>query len=182
MWRADYDPFVLRIHAEPADSADAGFDLKQLAEFSTVVVQPDGQQHIVVSDGFNHIRIDVVSGSLIDGPVRLSVVCDSLRQIKASATAMQRLASVLQYHRFIPTYFPADRRCARWIKALRTYDGLCAGASHRDIAFMLFGADTVANDWDADSDFMRSGVRRIIATAKALAQGGYLTLINDGCR
>ena len=95
---------------------------------------------------------------------------------------MQRLTSVWQHGRFLPTYFPVDRRCARWIKALRTYDGLRAGASQRDIAIMLHGADRVASDWDAYSDFMRSSVRRIIATAKALAHGGYLQIINDGCR
>ena len=173
---------MLRIHAEPADCADAGFDFTQLAEFSTVVVQPDGHQHIVVTDGFNHQRIDVESGSLIDGPVRLCVVCTDHRHMKCSAVTMQRLTSVWQHGRFIPTYFPTDRRCARLIKALRTYDGLWAGASQRNIAVMLYGADNVTSDWDAASDFMRSGVRRIIATAKALAQGGYLTLINDGCR
>ena len=100
-WRAEFDPFVLRIHAEPADGADAGFDFTQLAEFSTVVVQPDGQQRIVVTDGFNHIRIDVESGSLIDGPVRICMVCTDHRHMKCSAVTMQRLTSVWQHGRFI---------------------------------------------------------------------------------
>lgn len=58
---------------------------------------------------------------------------------------------------------------------LQALDATLAGASVREVAKGLFGADTVAADWHADGD-LRARVRRLVRRGKALTRGGYRRL------
>ena len=178
MWRAAYDPFVLCVEADRVAHSDTVFDLSRLAQLTTILVDPEGHEHIVISNGLRRIRLDVVSGSLVDGPIALRIVCADMCRLKAAATTMARLASLYQHQRFMPAHFREDRRCTRWIAALRVHDGLCAGASQREIAIALYGHKRVASDWYDDNDVMRAGVRRLIRTARGLACGQYRGLMS----
>jgi len=78
---------------------------------------------------------------------------------------------------------PAGRAFARpshaavvHMRALQAYDGVCAGASHRKIATVVFGADIVANRWEPDSE-LRAHVRYLIRRARFLVDLGYVTLM-----
>ncbi len=177
MWCAAYDPLVLCVDADRVAHSAAGFDLSRLAAFTTVAIDGKGHEHIVISNGLRRIRLDVVSGSLIDGPVALRIVCADLCRLKAAATTMAKLASLYQHQCFMPTHFREDRRSARWLAALRVHDGLCAGASQREIAIALYGHKRVANDWYEGNDVMRASVRRLIRTARTLACGQYRSLM-----
>ena len=66
---------------------------------------------------------------------------------------------------------------ARWVLALRVHDALVEGASQREIAIGLFGAERVGEHWRGGSDSMRLNVRRLVGLARRLAQGGYRTLM-----
>lgn len=61
------------------------------------------------------------------------------------------------------------------LNTLQALDGTLAGASLRDMAEGLFGADAVANDWHADSA-LRARVRRLVRRGDALMRGGYRRL------
>ena len=61
------------------------------------------------------------------------------------------------------------------LRALQALDGAQAGASHRDIAAAVFGADAVHTRWTADSE-LRAQVRHLLSRAKGLKRGGYLSL------
>ena len=58
---------------------------------------------------------------------------------------------------------------------LQALDATLAGASLRDVAEGLFGADAVAADWHADGD-LRARVRRLVRRGDALMRGGYRRL------
>ena len=57
-------------------------------------------------------------------------------------------------------------------RLLNVTDGLAAGRTQRGIAEDVWGAEAVAREWDPDG-WMRSQVRRWIAKARALADGGW---------
>ena len=57
---------------------------------------------------------------------------------------------------------------------LRTIDTMEAGASQREIAVGLFGAEAVERDWSAASSYLRLRVQRLTNLARALLDGGYL--------
>lgn len=61
------------------------------------------------------------------------------------------------------------------LRALQAIDATQGGASHRDIAEALFGADAVRERWTADSE-LRAQVRHLLARAEGLMRGGYLAL------
>ena len=55
-------------------------------------------------------------------------------------------------------------------------DGLAAGRSARGIAEDVFGTEEVAREWTSDG-WMRSRMRRRIAKARKLADGGWRELM-----
>ena len=61
------------------------------------------------------------------------------------------------------------------LHTLQALDATLAGASLRDVAEGLFGADAVAADWHADGD-LRARVRRLVRRGDALMRGGYRRL------
>lgn len=63
------------------------------------------------------------------------------------------------------------------LRALQAADAVYAGASHRLIATVLFGADEVARRWAPDGE-LRAQVRYLIRRAQALSNGGYRALLS----
>lgn len=69
----------------------------------------------------------------------------------------------------------SSRAALLHLRALQALDGLQAGASHREIAQVLFGADVVAQRWQADGE-LRAQVRHLLRRAEAHMHGGYRAL------
>jgi hypothetical protein len=61
------------------------------------------------------------------------------------------------------------------LHTLQALDATLAGASLREVAEGLFGADAVAADWHTDSA-LRARVRRLVRRGEALMRGGYRRL------
>src|SRR3546814_15844203 len=58
------------------------------------------------------------------------------------------------------------------LHTLQALDATLAGASLREVAKGLFGADAVAADWHKDGA-LRARVRRLVRRGEALMRGGY---------
>ena len=61
------------------------------------------------------------------------------------------------------------------LHTLQALDATLAGASLREVAEGLFGADAVVADWHKDSA-LRARVRRLVRRGEALMRGGYRSL------
>lgn len=79
---------------------------------------------------------------------------------------MRRLLGLCRYCRFATTLFPSDPRMPRPVVTLGVSHAPGEGASQRDFAVSLFGADAVARDWNRRSDALRSRVRRLVREAR----------------
>lgn len=135
------------------------------------------------SDGYRHIRLDIVSGSLRRRrPVRLSYRLKGIASVAPKLLPLRRLIALCQRGRFSASLFPVDRRIGRWLDALRVYDALRDGASQREIGAALFGRERIEQDWGDGADSLRSRVRRLVREARAMAQDGYRSLLrrSDG--
>lgn len=64
------------------------------------------------------------------------------------------------------------------LRTLQALDGVQSGASHRQVAQVLYSADAVAERWYSDGQ-LRSHVRRLIARGRKLMQGGYRRLLHS---
>lgn len=184
-WDARIDPDTLRVDALPVDADHADrFDPDRFARWLDIVVDPEGREHAVLSDGYRRIRIDIEEGSLASGrPVLLRYAIEGTVGLNTEARIMplRRLAGLLRTGRFLPALFPRERRVERMVEMLRVADALSSGASQRDIAAGLFGSERVAGDWRIVSDSLRSRVRRLVREARRMAASGYHGLMRrDG--
>ena len=177
IWSADSDPGTIEVEALPArpDSGDA-VDPAAFAEWLSLVRAEDGREHVVISDGFRRIRLDIVAGSLAAGPVRLRYRLEGISALRPRVLPLRRLLALCDNRRFAVSLFPVDPKIARLVAMLRVHDGLIAGASLGDLAEVLYGSD----GGDAKvrrSDSLRSRVRRLVREARAMAAGGYRDLM-----
>ena len=153
------------------------FDIHHFDSVATVLRCPDGHEHLLLSDGVHHLQMEVTAGSLLDGPVRFRYELSGFRHIEAKTLTLRRLLLLRRLGRFPLGLFPPERRARRWAMALQAYDGVRAGASHRDIAAALFGEKVVQEDWSGRSHYLRLRVQRLIRTADKLVKGGYRDLL-----
>ena len=178
IWDASLDPATLVAEAVPAQSSDPdAVALEAFARWLTIVADPQGAEHVVASDGLHHVRLDLAAGTLREGPVVLHYRVAGTVSARPMLLPLRRIVEFWLHRRFAASLFPRDPRVERWIVALRVHDALAAGASQREIAAVLFGAEHAADGWDGASDSLRSRVRRLVVEARRLARGGYRGLM-----
>lgn len=178
IWHADLDPGTLTVVAEPLESLSAdAFDTELLAPWLHIVTD-DAGEHAVLSDGLHHLRLDVVRGSILDGPVVLHYQLRGIATAQIKVLPLRRLIDLCRQRRFSSTLYPLDRRVERWTLTLRVHDAIASGATQREIGRVLFDADFTAPTRDAES--LRARVRRLVSDARLLARGGYRNLLRRG--
>lgn len=178
-WRAEVNPSVLPVEAQPASApSDDAFDIREFHHSVIVLQTAEQTEHVLLSDGIHHIQIEVRRGSVLDGPVKLRYDLAGSLQIEPKLIVVQRLLALQRLGRFPRSLYPTDHRAQRWRMALRALDGSRAGATHREIATALWGEEAVSRDWRDGSDYLRARVRRTIDIGETLAQGGYRRLLN----
>jgi hypothetical protein len=176
-WRSDCHANILPVEAFPAGfvgDADS-FDLLSVPHPITVLRSLDGE-HVLICDGPRSLRLDVIAGSLLSGPVRLGYCLSGFTGIEAKVMTLRRLLALERLGRLPSALFRPERKARRWGMVLQAYDGMRAGASQREIATILYGEERVRTDWEAG--YLRTRVQRLIRTAeKMIVGGGYRVLL-----
>jgi len=182
LWRSEIDPFVVNARATKALGTEVGADFTTLTGMATMAASRDGE-HWLWSDGIRQIRLDVLRGTLCDGPVLLEFRIPGAGPDISSAVprlvTIRRLVAFVRNGRLLPQLFPPERRAARWALILRTHDALAAGASQRDIAEQIFGLDSPLR-WRIETPSLRRKVQRLVFAARAAAGIDPLAWLRDG--
>jgi hypothetical protein len=105
--------------------------------------------------------------------VELSIPLDD--HLRARLSAYQGQAAMLVGRRQPAQPREVSRAGLLHLRALQALDGQRQGASHREIAETLFGADAVRTRWSSDGE-LRAQVRHLLSRARAFMNGGYLDL------
>lgn len=166
------------MEAEPAVRADpVAVDFTTLR--GDLFVQPvvGGGERIMLRYGALHLRVDLTSGTVLDGPVRPKVVLPGFWGISAQLLTLKRLGVLARRGQMPTSLQPNVRRASRWTRMLQALDGILAGGSQRDIANAIFGAATVSAEWRGASDHLRLKVQRLVREARRLAGGGYRAIL-----
>lgn len=157
------DPCVIRVRCKPiGPEFSHSFDL---AEHQSRVVTTPIVQHLCLRTPSTFLRLDVIEGSVLDGPVALEPAVHLAAGLECQIVALRRIDRLL---RGLPNKPASDPRLTRLVMALRVADALAAGASLRVVAREILEAD----DWPGDGDWAKSWSRRVTSLARALLIAG----------
>ena len=166
MWSGLLDSRVLPARAEmPLDGAARLLDAR--ADGVRILIGSD-REHLLVQHGDTLIRIDVVEGTVRNGPVTLRF------DLADDARLEDRIAAIRSF-RAAPTPGPRHERLANKLLALQAVDMRKAGASLRKTADLLFGP----GDWPGGGDHRKSRVRRLCDLGTSLIEAGPAAILSE---
>lgn len=176
IWHADADRSVLRAVSQPGSGNDL-FDIQILRRWTTLHVDRDGE-HWRIGDRLRSIRVDIVCGTLREGPAHLAYSIGGIAAALPVVLTLRRLLALARTGQWPAHLFPPETRAGRWIMMLRVSDALAAGASHREIAVALFGATNVGARWRSSAPSYRLRIQRLAAGAHSMAAGDWRRLLD----
>ena len=179
-WCPEVCSSVLKLHAFPmkAQVEATPFFLRDIACPSVLLEMPDGPQHLLFHDGSRSLQL-VIEGEDVLRPVRL--LTDGA---PGKALAGPQLRSLLCFNdlrlsgRLYDSHFQKELPSQRLRLILRIVDGVLAGASHREIARIVFADEFSTESWYAPGRPLRDRVRRALYRGHRLMQKGYLDLLS----
>jgi hypothetical protein len=95
----------------------------------------------------------------------------------ARLRALRRLTDLMTSRGLRASLYPPEPRSKRLAQVLQVLDGERAGATHRELAAVIYGVARVETDWRHPSDHLRSWVRRTLRCGHDLIIGGYARLL-----
>lgn len=169
---------MLAVEASPAPRGDAdAFDIRRFYDLAVVLQCPEGNEHLLFSDGDHHLQLDLTAGSVRDGPVCFRYELSGFKYVDAKILTLRRFILLCRLGRFPCGLYAPERRARRWMLALQAHDGFKSGARQREIAAAIFGDKIVREDWCGRSDYLRLRVQRAIGYGRSLVNGGYRDLL-----
>jgi hypothetical protein len=158
-------------------TASNAFDLRRFRDSATIVRSCAGDEQLLLSDGFQQLRFDVVQGSLLAGPVALHF------NLTDGPTLSAQLDTLRLWQRFrkdwdFTSIAKPEKRAPTWVRQLRAFDGAMAGATMREIAQTLFPALATPVALQDRNNSIRSMVRRLLRSARANVAGGYRRILS----
>ena len=177
IWRREVCPSVLSARAADEGEAEERFDLRRLRIGAAVVRSRSGIEHVLLSDRGRRLRLDIVSGTICNGPVLLRFELAGMRSMVRPLLTLRQVVALWRAGRFSRALHPLETGAARWILLLRTHDALAAGADQREIAERLLDRDAAWPRWRVKAPALRSRAQRLVREARRMAAGGYLSLL-----
>jgi hypothetical protein len=134
-----------------------------------------GTTHIIAERGI--VSAQVAVSPLVGARGRLFLdVFGGAQAVLERARTLSRLLALTECNEHAAL---ARRRARsdRFILMLRALDGAAVGASQREIASVLFGAERTERDWRDPGGHLRDMTRRLLRRARFMCERGYLRLL-----
>lgn len=181
-WHPDYDPSVLPVSAVPVSRGTTGdhvVDFRRLKLAVTVLQARDGSEYVLLCDGLRAIQLHVATGTVLEGPVRLSFKPAGMRVGPEELATLDRFAAIRRTGHFAPQDFKIQPHGERWLLALKVRPLLRADErpDYLQLARVLFPQETIEH-WTPETDWIRSRIRRAIEESDMLVHGGYLNILS----
>lgn len=177
LWRADRLRRFLRATAIASEADEDSFVLGRFGTLATICSDEAGE-HLLLSDGWRSLRLDLAGASVRDGPVRLSYDIRGFAAAGKPLLALRQLMALAATGSLSPHLHPPDRRAHRQILLLRAFDALAAGVGQRAIAAALLGNCANEERWRIEAPSLRSQVQRLVRASRLMAAGGFWSLLD----
>lgn len=156
-------------------AAHADFHASALSALSSIHVDAAGKQHAVIKSATRRVTVTIRGAAVAVAPARLTFEMTSLAGLFAAQRNVARLQELVED--------PLAADAAWSVTGLEMRDALIAldghrnGASHRDVAIIIFGRKKVEAEWVADGCELKDYVRRCRSRGVRYMQGGYRRLL-----
>lgn len=178
VWLREHFPRTLVAAAEPVGASDDQFDIARFAALASVVRDAgSGAEYLLLSDGLASLRLDLVAGSIVGGPVRLAYRLSGFTALAGPLATLRGLLRLRETGRLRGP--PRRSRNRRLVLLLRAFDALQAGVSQREIAGGLLSAEAAHARWRSEMPSLRLRAQRLAGGARAMARGGYRGLLRS---
>lgn len=169
-------PSVTGLTESEAGAPGAPFSLWRIAGQKTLF--HDGVR-LHLTNQLNHQTLRLsMTGGIRDGSAVAFIVPVSI-DVRESWPAISHVTALLTTERRLPkraTTRRPDRQAIVHMRSLQALDGEAAGASHRDIAGVIFGRTDAWQRWATNSE-LRAQIRYFLRRGHSLVNGGYLGLL-----
>lgn len=142
-----------------------------------ILIDAESRQHLVLRAHGVILQIAIEGADVIHGPVILDFHIRS--QLRRSGHQL------IMVDRFLSGNAPRSPPKPNWTSQARklrdaiiALDGRAAGASHREVAIVIYGRAKVESEWGPAG--LRDLVRRDLGRGLKLAMGGYRDLLRQG--
>jgi hypothetical protein len=132
---------------------------------------------MLVRDRSRGFQLEIHGHSLLE-PVHL--VADAVLDPKAAPVRLKTIQCFNDLRatgKLVPSHFPAESATPRLRRVMRALDGALSGASHREIAEVLFGKARTDREWRQANNHLRDHVRRAVKRGEELMRGGYMAFL-----
>jgi hypothetical protein len=176
-WLPSSDLPVMAARADRLSTdPDADFRVDALPGLASIHVDATGRQHVVVKSGHRRVTICFRGAPVTVAPAKVTFEMAGLAGLFA---AQRNVAALQALFDNVPTVVSDWSTTALEKRdALIALDALCNGASHRDVAIMIYGAAKVAAEWIADGCDLKDYVRHCRSRGVRLMQSGYRRLLH----
>ena len=169
---------VLHATARAGTAQSAGIDVTALPGLQHILIDANAHQHLMLRAHGVVLQIKVDGADVTRGPVNLEfhVPHQRVRRAGHQLIMMDRfLSGTAPKYPAKPIWTLRARKLRDAIIAL---DGRAAGASHREVAVVIYGQPKVEREWTPAG--LRDLVRRDLDRGLKLATGGYRDLLRQG--
>jgi hypothetical protein len=176
-WRADAGGSELTARAYPSVTRRADLRVAGSASIPHAVIGPGPVTRLLIRTTDRVLTLAVSGPCALHVPIRLVLVMDGLAHARAAAVLIAALPDVLAGD-------PRSIRRSRWQlfhqRALIALDGRSHGASYRQIAVAVVGAERARSAWLSPSRALKDLMCRAVAKGEALRDGAYRELLASG--
>jgi hypothetical protein len=145
--------------------------LPSLPSLEHILIDVTGRQHVVLRANQASIQLTIEGVDLTVGPVAITFLVSGFDAAAKARDQLDLLDRILSPNRAPSSVLPRWTTRTRNLRdALITLDGRRAGASHKEIAILIYSAEDVAADWGVG---LRQRMQRHYSRGAALAAGGY---------
>jgi hypothetical protein len=145
--------------------------LPSLPSLEHVLIDGTGRQHVVLRANQASIQLTIEGADLTVRPAAITFLVPGCDAVAKARDQLDLLDRILSPNRAPSSVLPRWTTRTRNLRdALITLDGRRAGASHREIAILIYGAEDVAADWGVG---LRQRMQRHYSRGATLAAGSY---------
>jgi hypothetical protein len=165
------------VSPNPRRFESSRFALCDVACEKTLLIKADGSQHLLLRSRHRFLQLLCLGDAPVSQPCAIALLADEVPDVETKVRLMRRFAALTR-HRVdaerAPRWSPQQLALRNGLIAL---DGRLHGASLRETAEIIFGAERVARDWAGGQGWMKSRVARALRRGRQLAGGGYRALL-----